>query len=84
MPVGQDAHKACPTWSWYKFQEFCVPPHLAQLEPEPYLPAGHSKQGTFVLGRNLPRGQLHGVGAGTGPELEHVPVFATAAHAVSD
>ena len=50
----------------------------------PYLPAGHSKQGTSVLGRNLPRGQLHGVGASTGPELEHVLVFATAAHAVSD
>ena len=81
---GQNLHFVCPTWSWYRFQEFCVPPHLAQLEPEPYLPAGHSKQGTFVLGRNLPRGQLHGVGAGTGPELEHVPVFATAAHAVSE
>ena len=66
------------------FQVVCVPPHLLQLEPEPYLPAGHSKQGTFVLGRNRPRGQLHGVGAGTGPESEHVPVFATAAHAVSE
>ena len=55
---------------------------MAQLEPNPYLPAGHSKQGKSALGRNLPKGQLHRVGAGLGPKLEHVFVFAKAAHAL--